>query len=252
MAGFPDHLRDWRARRRVSQLDLGLAANVSARHISFLETGRARPSREMVAQLGRALDMPLSSVNAMLLAAGFAPRYASTPLDAEEMAPVLRAVEWALDRHAPYPGMALDRDWCVRRLNDPARRLFAPLGLADGASLLDLLSNPLMPSVIENWPEVAHASAQRLRVESAAAGGIAALDRAADALSRTPAPDPLPTGPAIPAIYRLGEKRLSLFGMISTFSGVNDETLDDLRLELFYPVDAESEALLRALAAGEV
>ncbi|MEM9785220.1 MAG: helix-turn-helix domain-containing protein [Pseudomonadota bacterium] len=244
MNDFPRQLRDWRQVRRLSQLNLAMAANVSARHISFLETGRSRPSREMIAHLGRVLELPLAAVNRMLLAAGFAPRYPRTRLDADAMAPVASAVAWTLDRHAPYPGMALDRDWTIHRLNAPAAKLFAGLGIGAGDSLLDLITNPAMPQLVENWPVVAHASARRLRAESAAAGGLHRLETTAEYLSHQPLPDSVPDGPAIPTIYRFGDVRLSLFGMIAAFSSVNDETLDDLRLELFYPADKETEAFL--------
>ena len=247
MTDFATQLRDWRKTRRLSQLDLALTANVSARHISFLETGRARPSREMIGQLGRVLDLPLQTINRLLLAAGYAPRYARTPLDDADMAPIAAAVAWTLDQHAPYPGLALDRDWRIQRMNAPARHLFAAMGLAEGDSLLDLVTSPIMPEVVENWPVVAHASATRLRAESAAAGGLPSLDAAADKLQQVPAPDTIATGPAIPTIYRFGDTRLSLLGMISAFSSVNDETLDDLRLELFFPADTATETFLRSL-----
>ena len=247
MTDFPRQLRDWRQTRRLSQLDLALAANVSARHISFMETGRSRPSREMIGQLGRVMELPLASVNRLLLAAGYAPRYPRTALDDKAMAPVAAAVAWTLDRHAPYPGLALDRDWRVQRMNDPARALFAGIGLTEGDSLLELVTSPIMPQLIENWPTVAHASATRLRAESAAAGGHTLLDDAAEKLEQTPAPEVPPDGPAIPTVYRFGDVRLSLLGMISNFSSVNDETLDDLRLELFFPADETTEAFLKAM-----
>lgn len=247
MSDFSRQLREWRHRRRLSQLDLAMDANVSARHISFLETGRARPSREMIGLLGRVLELPLEAVNRLMLGAGYAPRYARTPLDDAAMAPIAGAVGWTLERHAPYPGMALDRDWRVQRMNGPARYLFAALGLSEGGSLLELVTSPIMPEVVENWPVVAHASATRLRAESAAAGGLPELEVAAEELEQVPAPDSLPNGPAIPTIYRFGEMRLSLLGMISAFSSVNDETLDDLRLELFFPADTATDTFLKSL-----
>src|SRR3954465_15807555 len=104
-------LRDWRTRRRMSQLDLALAAGVSARHVSFVETGRSRPSAEMVVQLAEHLDVPLRDRNALLLAAGYAPAYAQRDLDAPEMGPVREAIEAVLRGHEPYPAVVIDRHW---------------------------------------------------------------------------------------------------------------------------------------------
>ncbi|MEO1640937.1 MAG: helix-turn-helix domain-containing protein [Pseudomonadota bacterium] len=245
MKEFPQHLRHWRKARRLSQLNLALTADISARHLSFLESGRSKPSKDMIMHLGEVLEVPLAAINGMLLAAGFAPQFGRTALDDAAMAPVTKALKWTLDRHTPYPGLALDRLWTIQSMNAPAEQLFAGLGLSQGDSLLDLMQSPVMPEVIENWPTVAHLSALRLRAESAAAGGHPRLDQAAEFLMNKPAPETLPSGPAIPAIYRFGEVRLSLLGMISVFSSANDETIDDLRLELFYPEDAATEAFLK-------
>ena len=108
MTQYADLLKQWRKQRRMSQLDLALEADVSARHISFLETGRARPSAEMIVHLSEVLDVPMDARNLMMRATGFAARYSSKPLDDAEMAPIREAVTWTLDRHAPYPGLVLD------------------------------------------------------------------------------------------------------------------------------------------------
>ncbi len=248
MNTFSVLLRDWRQTRRYSQLDLAMAADVSARHLSFLETGRSRPSIGMIQRLGEVLQLPLDAQNRLLTAAGFAPRYAATPLDAAEMAPVTQAVRWMLDRHAPYPALALDQLWNVQMMNAPARLLFAPFDLTEGGSLLELTTSPLMPQVVENWPEVAYHSAVRLRAESAAAGGIAVLDAAADRLAQDADPGITTSGPTIPTIFRMGDQRLSLFGTIAQFSTAADETLSDLRIELFFPADDDTGAVLQQLA----
>lgn len=248
MTTFSDQLRTWRKHRRLSQLDLALQANVSARHISFLETGRARPSRDMIAHLGTVLTLPLDAINQMMLAIGFAPQFPKTPLDAAAMAPVQAAVRWMLDRHAPYPGIALDRMWTIRMLNAPARAMFAPLGVSEGSSLLDLTTSNLMPQLIENWPEVAHHSAIRLRAESVAAGGIPKLDAAAAILAAQADPDASTTSPIMPTIYRIGDQRFSLFGTIAQFSTIADETLDDFKIELFFPADSATKAALQQMA----
>lgn len=247
MLDYANLLKDWRKQRRLSQLSLAVEADVSARHISFLETGRARPSAPMILHLCEVLDMPVDARNQMLKAAGFAPRYASTSLSDAAMTPIRQALARMLERHAPYPGLVLDRHWNAVQLNVPARTLFAPLGLMEGDCFLDLVTNPIMPEVIENWPEVAHHTMLRLRAESLAVGGLPALDAAASRLSQfARITSPVADAPTIPTIYRFGDTRLSLFGTITHFSTVNDETLADLKVELFYPNDEASAAWLNA------
>lgn len=241
MLNYANLLKEWRKQRRLSQLSLAMEADVSARHISFLETGRARPSTDMIVHLCDVLNIPVDARNQMMKAAGFAPRYASTPLTDAAMAPVRLAITRMLDRHAPYPGLVLDRYWNAVKLNAPAMSLFAPLGLVEGGCFLDLVTNPIMPELVENWPEVAHHTMLRLRAESLAAGGLHQLDEAASLLSKAAqCSDPKTNAPTIPTVYRFGGQRLSLFGTITQFSTVNDETLADLKVELFYPTDEKT------------
>src|SRR5918992_1027929 len=120
-------LRDWRQRRRLSQLDLALEAGVSARHLSFLETGRAKPSREMVLHLSEQLDVPLRDRNRLLLAAGFAPAFEERPIDAPEMAPVREALEKILTGHEPYPALVVDRWWNLQAANRSVGLFTQPL-----------------------------------------------------------------------------------------------------------------------------
>jgi transcriptional regulator with XRE-family HTH domain len=249
MTPYPGMLKEWRKRRRLSQLDLAVEAEVSARHISFLETGRSRPSPDMILHLSEVMNLPVETRNQMMRAEGFAPRFAATPIDDAAMSPIRDAVEWTLQQHAPYPGMVLDRLWTVVMLNNGAQRLFKPLGISEGQSLLDLLTSPLMPELVENWPEVAHHTMLRLRAESANAGGIPALDAAARRLSQQGhARSGAVIGPTISTIYRFGGQRLSLFGTIAQFSTVTDVTLDDMKIELFFPADDQSAKFLRELA----
>ncbi len=248
MKSYPDLLKEWRNCRRLSQLELAIKANVSARHISFLETGRSKPSLDMIVHLAEVMDIPVNARNQMMNAVGFAPRYAATPLDDEAMAPILEAVSWTLDRHAPYPGIALDRLWRIVKMNDPAAKLFAALQLKEGNSLLDLVTNPIMAEVVENWPQVAHYTMLRLRAESASAGGVPELEAAAEHLMRHSKgySEFLPR-PSVPTIYKLGDQQLTLFGTIAQFSTVTDETLEDLKIELFFPADTNSIEVLKSL-----
>ena len=247
MTNFPEALKEWRRTRRFSQLDLASEANVSSRHIAFLETGRARPSPDMIGRLGEALQIPLAARNQMLTLAGFAARYPGRQWDATEMAPIRAALEHTLERHAPYPGIAIDRLWTVVRLNRPAQALFGQLGIFEGGSLLDLMASEDLPPLIENWPEVAHHAAKRLRTESAAQGGVSRLERVADKLAAAAGPNQKLTGPVVPTIYRAGSVRLSLFAIIAQFGTPEDLMLDDLKIELFFPADPETEQVLRAM-----
>jgi hypothetical protein len=205
----------------------------------------------MVARLGEVLLMPLEARNQMLTAAGYAPRYTAAPLSDAAMAPVMDAVRWMLDRHAPYPALAFDRLWTVTLMNAPAARFFGMLGVREGDSLLDLITDPRLPDMIENWPEVARHSAARLRTESAAAGGIAELDRAAEYLAQAADPQASSPGPMIPTVFRTGDARLALFSTIAQFGTPTDVTLDDVRIELFFPTDSATETALRGLAQDQ-
>ncbi len=203
----------------------------------------------MVGRLNDAMMLPLDARNQMLTRAGFAPRHGARPWDDAAMAPIRRAVDHMLTAHAPLPGLAVDADWTVVRLNAPAARLFGPLGVSEGRSFLDLMLSPGLPDMVENWPEVAHHAAHRLRLESAARGGVDRLDHAARRLAPDPAPKRMVDAPVVPVILRLGSQRLSLFSTIAQFGTAQDLLLEDLRIELFFPMDTETEAILRATAA---
>lgn len=251
MDTFPQTLRTWRRARRFSQLDLAVEAEVSSRHISFLETGRSRPSREMITRLCDALQLPLDARNQLLTHAGFAARYPGRSWDGSDMGPIREALEYTLTRHAPYPALALDRVWTVRQMNPPAEALFGLLRVTTGDSLLDLLMSDALPQVVENWPAVAHHAAQRLRTESAAQGGIAALDTAASHLAQQgAAPDGPPT-PVVPTILNTGTLRLSMFATIAQFGTPEDVTLDDLKIELYFPADAATRAAFLSFSGAE-
>ena len=250
MNQFPEALKDWRARRRFSQLELAVQAEVSARHIAFLETGRARPSAAMIGRLADALQIPMHERNQLLTLAGFAARYPGRQWNDPEMAPVRGAVERTLTQHAPYPAIAVDRLWTVMLMNGPARMLFGEVGLVEGGSLLDLMVSDRLPPMIENWPDVAHHAAQRLRIESASLGGVAQLDRAVEKLAAVPGATTARTGPVVPTIYRSGTMRLSLFALIAQFGTPEDLLLEDMKIELFFPSDDQSDKALRAVWSG--
>ncbi|MEM7328795.1 MAG: helix-turn-helix transcriptional regulator [Pseudomonadota bacterium] len=248
MTQFAQSLKSWRKARRYSQLELANEADVSSRHLSFLETGRANPSREMIARLGDALSLPLAARNQLLTHAGYAARYAHRNWDSEDMAPIRAAVDHMLKKHEPYPAIAVDRLWTILQTNGPAAKLFGIMGVVEGANLMEVTLREEVQALIENWPEVAHHSAHRLRTESAAQGGVKELDDFAEALARAPIPQSPPAGPVLPTTYRVGEMRLSLFSTIAQFGTPEDLTLDDLKIELFFPSDAATEQALRKIA----
>ncbi|MFC6583379.1 helix-turn-helix domain-containing protein [Sulfitobacter aestuariivivens] len=174
---FASHLKLWRKRRRMSQHDLAMSASVSGRHVSFLESGRSQPSRNMILHLSEILDVPKQGRNAMLTAAGMAQIYGSRPLDDAELAPVRRALTWMLNRHMPYPAFAMDRHWTIIDLNDSARSLFSAFGVAEGDNLLStMLENDVVQNAIENFSELAEHLRERAVLESAYQGGDPVLD----------------------------------------------------------------------------
>jgi len=244
---FGPVLKEWRGRRRVSQLELSLSADVSARHIAFLETGRARPSRAMVMHLGEALDMPRTERNRMLDAAGFRPAFSARKLDGDGMEPVRRAIDRVIERHDPYPAFVIDRHWNIVTANQTGATLLAAFGLAVGGSMLTAMLEPgRAAALIENWPEVC----ARLRTESAHLGGDPILDQAATALARDPAltrthPADMPA--VIPARYKLGGQVFSVFTTIAQFGTAEDIALADLRIELLFPADEETRLALEGM-----
>lgn len=252
---FGTALRQWRGQRRMSQLDLGLTANVSARHISFLETGRARPSQPMAIQLCETLEVPLSARNAFLGAAGFAPAYRRRELSDDDMVHVRAAVDWTLERHDPFPAFALDKHWCVVKANGSATFLLGGIGLTQGDSLLDaMMDRELMSAALENWQEVMQHMAVRLRTESAHLGGDAVLDQAAERLTGMLGPGSQGvkgTLPAvIPARYRAGTSTLSFFSTLAQFGTAEDIALAELKIELMFPADDATRDALLAMQAS--
>ena len=253
---FGAHLRAWRARRRTSQLDLALAADVSARHVSFLETGRARPSRAMVLRLAAELDVPHEARNRWLDAAGLAPAYQRRAADAEEMRAAHAAVAWMVDRHDPYPGFALDRHWRIARANRAALRLLGGFGIEEGDSLLDALLNlPALQAAIANLDEVAAHTRARLAAQARHYGDDLVLQAALEALdsfARAPGAElhaePEPTGAFVPVRYRAGGTELSFFSALAQFHTAQDVGLAELAVELMFPAD---EATRLALVAAE-
>jgi len=256
--GVGDLLRGWRRRRHLSQLDVANEAAVSARHLSFVETGRSKPSRELVLHLAEHLDVPLRERNALLLAAGFAPAYAERPLDDDEMDPVRRALEHVLAGHEPYPAVIVDRRWDLVMANGTALGLFTE-GIA--AHLLEppvnvyrLALHPegLAPRV-RNLDEYRHHLLTRLQRDALLSGSaeLQALLQEVAAYPGRAVPDTLDVSPAellfLPVELTTGDGReLSFFSTIATFGTAHDVTVAELSIEAFFPADDATRAALQA------
>ena len=235
----------------MSQLELASAAGVSSRHLSFIETGRARPSREMVVHLAEQLDVPLRERNSLLTAAGFAPLYRETPLSAPEMDAARAAIDLILQSH-PYPAVAVDRRWDLVNANAPA---FALVDGVDPALLgppLNVYRVTLHPdglrSRIMNFDEYAAHMLARLQhqVSVSADDDLAALlEEVRGYVGNIPATAHVPSAQVLlPMRLRVGEHVLSMMSTISVFGTPVDITLAELALEMFFPADAETAAFL--------
>ena len=254
-------LRHWRHSRGRSQLDLALLLGVSPRHLSFIETGRSTPSREMVLHLADGLDVPLRERNALLLAAGYAPVYREASLEDHELAPVRRAISAMLRQHEPYPAVVLDRRWDLIEANDAAKTFFsflldgrAPIGRPN---ILRSMFDPTLvrPHVVE-WDTVAESLIRRLHRE--APGGEPDASLAAELMALPGVRErwsvrwlDAPVLPIIPVTFEKAGRRFAYFSMVTTVGTAQDITLQELRIESFFPLDAATDAAARGLAGGQ-
>jgi len=252
-SGFGEALRVWRRARGLSQLDLALAAGASPRHLSFLETNRAKPSREMVLALADAMVLPRAPRNALLAAAGFAPLYPSTPLQSDLLGPLREALTEMMRRHAPNPALLCDRHWNMLDANASAQALLA--GLANGeTNIIRMLAcNPRAPDLIANLGEVVQEMKERIRLEALEAAYdpvltdlIAALEAAGE---RHPPPKPeLARRPLVPLVLNGPGGELRFLSAITHFGTSEDIAVRDLRLELLFPADAATIAAMQAFS----
>ncbi|HZP12961.1 MAG TPA: helix-turn-helix transcriptional regulator [Nevskiaceae bacterium] len=259
-------LRDCRRARKRSQLDLSVDAEVSQRHLSFLESGRAQPSREMVLQLAQALDLPLRERNRLLMSAGFAGIYPQRKLDAKDMQPVRQALEMLIRHHEPLPAIVVDRGWNLFMANAAVPRLFSLMGdleevwkrtCGDGPrNILKLMFHEHgMRPFIRNFADIAppllartarealeHPQVHEVLEEVLRYPGIPARWRSIDIHAAAL--------PVLPSELHANGVTLRMFSMITTFGTPQDVTTDELRVESFFPADAQSEMLMRKIGAG--
>jgi transcriptional regulator with XRE-family HTH domain len=244
---FGAALRRWRLARGVSQLALANLAATTTRHVSFLETGRSRPSGEMVARLAEALELPLREANELFRAAGLAAAFPETPLAAEDLAPFNAVVEQMLSRHHPYPAYAIDRHWNIVRTNRAASTL-----LPEDAerNLVRLTYAGPWRALIANWSDIAWVGARRLQTEAAQRPDdeeLAALvSLATEACHGVPERSVVDGAPVLCPHFRVGDRLVRTITVVAQFGAARDVTLDELRIELVYPADDEADAFFRS------
>lgn len=255
-------VRDWRSRRGRSQLDLAYEVGVSPRHLSFVETGRSRPSPELVLALAEHLDVPLRERNTLLLSAGFAPRFRHTPLDDPAMTSTAAALQRLLDTHEPYPGLVLDRHWNVvlanqaaatlvdvlpQKLKGPPINVFRASLHPDGLARITLNFDDWAIYLLAQLHRLVAVTADRdladLEAEVTAYPNVIELRRRSDWTTPTGEPALL-----IPCRLDLDGTELSLFTTLTTFGTPRDITLDELAIELFFPADGPTDSVLREAA----
>jgi transcriptional regulator with XRE-family HTH domain len=269
LLGFPHTdtfgrlLRQWRTTRHMSQLALATEAGISTRHLSFLETGRAQPSREMVQLLTGMLDVPLGERNALLVSAGYAPIYGERPLAAPELDAVRRALQFILRQQEPFPAFVLDVQWNIVMRNDASRRIFrlfkGPGHDEQSVNVMRTVFDPnRLRGFITNWDEVAHCLIHSLHREVATTGNEAVI-RLRDELlaypgvpSRWAAADGLaPMPPLVSMQMKNGDLDLAFFSTVTMFATLRDVTLQQLKIECFFLADAVTEQFARRLAYPE-
>jgi transcriptional regulator with XRE-family HTH domain len=264
-SGFGELLRHWRMLRRLSQLDLAVDAEISTRHLSFIETGRAQPSRDMVLLLARALDVPLRDRNDLLTAAGYAPLYRESGLDAPALAQARHALEFILRQQEPYPALVLDRHWNVLKVNEASARFqthflepaeVATLGTPNAMRLM-FHQRALRPWIV-NWEPTAASMIQWLHRDVVSGFGGAPSKALLDELLAYP---DVPrhwrtldveasTAPFLPIEFRRRDLSLRYFTTLTSLGTPHDITLQELRIESFFPADEATERRSRELANG--
>jgi transcriptional regulator with XRE-family HTH domain len=259
---FASMLRWWRRHRALSQLDLAGRAEISQRHLSFMELGRASPSSEMVMRLAAALDVPLRQHNSLLLAAGFAPVWRQTDLGSPELTEIRSALDYMMAQQEPYPAVVVDRHWNLLQSNFGAVRLVeflvGPLAPGTAVNLADALVAPdvLRPHLV-NWADVVRYFIRSVEADLAADGTpetAALLERllayegvrsAVKVLAAESA-----NSPVLPMHFRKGDTELRLFTTIATLGTPQDITVQELRIECFFPMDDATAGVLRGWSAN--
>ena len=253
-----DQLRDWRQRRHLSQLELATELQISSRHLSFVETGRSQPSRAMVLRLAESLGVPLRERNALLVAAGYAPLYASRPLSDPALGAARRAVDLILNGHEPYPALLVDRHWTLIAANKAAHGFFAGIDramLAPPVNVLRVTLHPggLAPRIVNLAQWRGHVLARlardlELTADPTLADLITELRGFPGGVEQEP--DPAFGGVVVPLQLRSEAGVLSMFSTTTVFGTAVEVTLSELMLEAFYPADDFTTSVLRQLGTA--
>jgi transcriptional regulator with XRE-family HTH domain len=260
-SAFGRLLKDWRGRRGFSQLDLALATHTTQRHLSFIESGRAKPSREMILRLAATMNLPLRQQNMLMLAAGYAPLWRERDLSAPDLAVVNSALDYMLAQHEPYPAFVIDRCWNLLRANRGAVSLTefltgatSPMTPSEPVNLAVALLAPagLRPFIV-NWQEVALHFLRGLEADARAdgmPGTVELLDRLlalpdVPALSHLMAPEE-GQSPVLPMHFQRDGVSLRLFTTIATLGTPRDVTLEEIRIEFFFPMDEPTARAFRS------
>lgn len=259
-SSFPSRLTDFRKRRGLSQLQLASSAACSQRHISFLELGRTQPSREMVQRLSVALALSLRQSNDLLLAAGFAPIWSENPYRAEALAPIRQALDFMLEQQEPYPAVVVDRRWNLLQANTGAvamvEFLVGPLNPGEEINLADALVGPnVLRPHLTNWPEVVAYFVRSVEADAAADATVETLALRDRLLSYPDVQASLATpsgeaeaAPVLPMRFAKGPVSLDLFTTITTLGMSQDVTLQELRIESFFPMNDATREVFRQWA----
>ena len=244
-----DILKSWRRQRRYSQLKLALELDISSKHISFIETGKSIPSKEMILKIGEFLFIPKREVNRILLSAGYAPVYSELPMSDAALEPVTSAIDQMIENHMPYPAIVLNQTWDIVKVNDSASRLLSELGLSGHKNLLEaIIQEDPESSRILNFHQTATMILLRLRQEISMLGGPAYLKaferRLKERLFKDKKVIGLPEtedGIVLSTQFQLSNHRLSFFSMIAQLGTVQDIVVGEFKVELMFPADEKTK-----------
>ena len=253
LSPFGHKLRHWRKRRGLSQLDLALAAQTTPRHVSFIETGRSRPGRELVLRLAECMDLPVRDRNALLAAAGLPAAFPELDLSEDDMRPFRLAVEAILQRHDPYPACAMDALGRVQLTNEGFRAFWPGSEDMSPERSIDAVFGPgPMRDMMENWDEVVWAWVDRQRHAAARTNDprlVALIERALRHLEGVERPATVVSAgsPVLCPRFRIGDRVIRTFTTVMRFETAREITISELRVELVFPMDEAGDAFFRGL-----
>lgn len=240
-------LREWRKQRRYSQLQLAVELDISSKHVSFLETGKSKPSRNMILKIGTFLFLPKREINRALYASGYAPVYSELPTSHEHLKPIFNAIDQMIVNHMPYPAIVLNQHWDIVKANESAKELLFELGFSEHKNLIEaLISDNQKASKIINWQESIRAVLIRLRYEISMLGGNKHLEELEKKLTACLSPNEemmnIDSNEIVQSTkFQLPDQALSFFSIIAQLGTVQDVTVSEFKVELMFPSDEETK-----------